>query len=55
MGFGFVLQGSYAVYSKLKGLPSVKLLFECSCGNRLPSVFAGTPDVRSSHGPSRVE
>ncbi|KAJ9211241.1 hypothetical protein DTO166G4_7164 [Paecilomyces variotii] len=54
-GFGFVLQGSYAVYSKLKGLPSVKLLFECSGGNCLPSVLAGSPDVRSPRGPSRVE
>lgn len=52
---GFVLQGSYAVYSKLKGLPSVKLLFECSGGNRLPSVLAGSPYVRSPRGPSRVE
>ncbi|RWQ95246.1 hypothetical protein C8Q69DRAFT_469458 [Paecilomyces variotii] len=52
---GFVLQGSYAVYSKLKGLPSVKLLFECSGGNCLPSVLAGSPDVRSPRGPSRVE
>ncbi|KAJ9296428.1 hypothetical protein DTO271G3_5126 [Paecilomyces variotii] len=37
---GFVFQGSYAVYSQLKGLPSVKLLYECSTPNLLPSVRA---------------
>ncbi|KAJ9324527.1 hypothetical protein DTO027B5_7336 [Paecilomyces variotii] len=40
MGFGFVLQGSYAVYSKLKGLPSVKLLFECSGGSNNGYILA---------------
>ncbi|KAL1855091.1 hypothetical protein Plec18170_004507 [Paecilomyces lecythidis] len=34
---GFIFQGSYAIYSKLKGLPSVKLIFECSTPNYLPS------------------
>ncbi|KAJ9301990.1 hypothetical protein DTO271G3_856 [Paecilomyces variotii] len=52
---GFILQGSYAVYSKLKGLPSVKLLFECSGVNRLPSVLAGSSVARLSDGPSGVE
>ncbi|KAJ9235831.1 hypothetical protein DTO169E5_5994 [Paecilomyces variotii] len=48
---GFVFQGSYAVYSQLKGLPSVKLLYECSTPNLLPSVRAGTPSGSPARAP----
>ncbi|KAL1884485.1 hypothetical protein Plec18167_002075 [Paecilomyces lecythidis] len=53
----FIFQGSYAIYSKLKGLPSVKLIFECYAPNRLPSVLAdtpsGSPACEPSQGPSK--